>query len=72
VRFILKYIVPVFAIVWLAKVHPLGAIVAIAVCVIRCAFKSRVLSHMFAHFVYDMLKGIMLGAVRLVFKRRRG
>jgi hypothetical protein len=70
-KFFLKYIAPVLAILWLANVHPLGAMVAIGVCVLRCAFKSRVFSHMFAHFVYDVLKVITLGGARLVFKRRR-
>ena len=71
-KFFLKYIAPILAILWLAKVHPLGAIVVILLCVIRCAFKSHVLSTMFAHFVYDVLKSITLGVARLVFKRRRG
>jgi hypothetical protein len=72
VKFLLKYVVPVLAILWLAKVHPLGALLAILLCVIRCAFKSHVLSTMFAHFLYDVLKGIALGVVRPVFRRRRG
>lgn len=71
-KFALKYLVPVLAILWLAKVHPLGAIVAILLCVIRCAFKSHVFSTMFAHFLYDILKGIALRATRLVFRRKRG
>jgi hypothetical protein len=71
-RFVLKYVAPVLAILWLAKVHPLGALVAVAVCVLRCAFKSRVFSHMFAHFVYDILKGITLGVARFIFRRGRG
>jgi hypothetical protein len=71
-KFMLKYAVPALAILWLARVHPLGAVVAILLCVIRCAFKSRVLSHMFAHFLYDVLRGITLGSSRLMFKRRRG
>jgi len=72
VKFFLKYVIPVLAILWLAKVHPLGAIVTILLCVIRCAFKSHVLSTMFAHFLYDVLKGITFGVARLVFRRRRG
>lgn len=70
--FFLKYVAPILAILWLVKVHPLGAIVAIGVCVIRCAFKSRVFSHIFAHFVYDVLKGVTLAVTRFVFKRWRG
>lgn len=71
-KFFLKYVAPFLAILWLAKVHPLGAVVAIGVCLIRCAFKSRVLSHMFAHFAYDILKGITMGVARLIFRRGRG
>lgn len=68
----LKYVAPILAILWLAKVHPLGAVVAIGACVLRCAFKSRVFSHMFAHLLYDILKGITMGVARLIFRRRRG
>ena len=71
-KFFLKYVAPILAILWLAKVHPLGAMVATFVCVLRCAFKSRVFSHMFAHFLYDVLKGTILGMARLIFRRRRG
>jgi hypothetical protein len=71
-RLFLKYVAPVLAILWLAKVHPLGALVALGVCVARCAFKSRVFSHMFAHLAYDILKSITLGVARLIFRRSRG
>jgi hypothetical protein len=71
-RFFFRFVVPVLAILWLAQVSPLGAVVAILLCVIRCAFKSHVLSTMFAHFLYDILKGIALGVARLVFRRRCG
>jgi hypothetical protein len=71
-KFVLKYVAPVLAILWLAQVSPLGAVVAILLCVIRCAFKSHVLSTMFAHFVYDVLKSITMGVARLIFRRRRG
>jgi hypothetical protein len=70
-NFFLKYIAPILAILWLAKAHPLGAVVAILLCVIRCAFKSRVFTHVFSHFIYDLLKGATLGLVRLVFRRGR-
>lgn len=70
-KFVLKYVVPVLVLLWLAKVHPFGAVVAILLCVIRCAFKSHVLSTMFAHFLYDILKGITLGVARLIFRSRQ-
>ena len=71
-RFFLKYLAPILAILWLAQVHPLGAMVAIVVCVLRCAFQSRVFAHLFAHFVYDVLKGLTVGIARLFFRRRDG
>lgn len=70
-KFFFQYVAPVLAILWLAQTHPLGACLAILLCVIRCAFKSRVLSHMFAHFLYDILKGATLGVARILFHRRR-
>ena len=70
-KFFFRFVLPVLAILWLAQVSPLGAVVAIALCIIRCAFKSHVLSTMFAHFVYDVLKSITLGFARLIFRRRR-
>lgn len=69
-KFFLKYLLPVLAVLWLMNEHPLGAAVAILLCVIRCAFKSRVLSHLFAHFVYDIMKCITMGIARFVFGRR--
>lgn len=69
-KFFLKYIAPIFAIIWLARIHPLGAVVAILLCIIRCAFRSRVLSHLFAMFVHDVLLVFLKGAWRLVFQRR--
>lgn len=71
-KFFLKYVAPVLAILWLAQVHPLGAVVAILLCALRGAFKSRVFSHLFAHFVYDVLKGLTVGMARLFFRRRDG
>ncbi len=47
-KFLLRHILPVLAIVWLARVHPLGAVVAVLLCVVRCAFKSGMFSHLFA------------------------
>jgi len=70
-RFFLQFVAPVLAILWLAQVHPLGAVVAILLCAIRAAFKSRLFSRIFAHAVYDILKGTVAAAVRLVFGRRR-
>jgi hypothetical protein len=70
-KFLLKYVLPVLAIVWLAKVHPLGAVVAVLLCVVRCAFKSGVFSHLFALFVHDVIVAILRGFWRLVFLRRR-
>jgi len=72
VKFFLKYVVPVLAILWLAQVRPWAAVMAIVLCVIRSAFKSHVFSTMFAHFLYDVLKGITVGLARLIFRRRRG
>jgi hypothetical protein len=69
-KFFFKYVAPVLAILWLAQVHPLGACLAILLCVIRCAFKSRVLSHLFAMFVHDVLLVLVKGVGRLVFPRR--
>lgn len=71
-KFFFRYILPVLAILWLVQVHPFGAVVAILLCIIRCAFKSHVLSTMFAHFLYDILKGAAVGIARLLFRRRRG
>jgi hypothetical protein len=71
VRFFLKYLVPVLALLWLVRVHPLGAAVAVLLCIIRCAFKSHLLSLLFAHAVYDILKATALGAARLILRRRR-
>lgn len=71
-KFFLKYIAPILAVLWLARVHPLGAVVLLLLCVIRCAFKSRILSHMFAHFAYDILKATTLGLARLICTRWRG
>ena len=68
--FFLRFIAPVLVILWLAKVHPLGAALAIVLCVIRCAFKSRVFTHVFSHFIYDVMKSVTLGLLRLVFRRR--
>jgi hypothetical protein len=71
-KFFLRFIAPILAILWLSRVSPLGAAVAVLLCVVRCCFKSRVFSHLFAHLVYDILKGTAAGASRLVFGRRRG
>jgi hypothetical protein len=70
-KFFLKFIAPVLAIMWLARIHPLGAIVAILLCLIRCAFKSRLFGRLFAHALYDLLKAGTLGLTRLVFRRGR-
>ena len=70
-KFLLKYLLPVLAIAWLARVHPLGAVVAVLLCVVRCAFKSGVCSHLFALFVHDVIMAILRGFWRLVFLRRR-
>lgn len=70
-KFFLKYILPVLAIVWLARVHPLGAVVAVLLCVIRCAFKSHVFSHLFAMLIHDVLLLVLRGMWRSVFCRRR-
>ena len=69
-KLFLKYIAPGLAIVWLAKIHPLGAVVAICLCIVRCIFKSQVFTHVFSHFIYDMMKNASLGLLRLVFRRR--
>jgi hypothetical protein len=71
-KFFFRFIAPVLAILWLAKVHPLGACLAILLCVIRCAFKSRVFSHVFSHVLYDALKGITIGVVRFILRGGRG
>jgi hypothetical protein len=71
-KFVLRFLAPVLAILWLANVHPLGAVLAILLCGVRCAFKNRVFSQIFAHLVYDILKGSAAGVARLVFGRRRG
>jgi len=70
-RFFLRFVAPVLAILWLAQIRPLGAVVAVLLCVIRAAFKSRLFSRIVAHAVYDILKGAVAAAVRLVFGRRR-
>jgi hypothetical protein len=70
-KFFFQYVAPVLAILWLAHAHPIWAFVAILLCLIRCAFKSRILSHMFAHFIYDVLKVLTLGVARILFHRRR-
>jgi hypothetical protein len=70
-KFFFRFVAPVLAILWLANVHPLGAALAILLCVIRCAFKSRLFGQLFAHFIYDILKGGAMAVARLVFGRRR-
>lgn len=70
-KFFFQYAAPLLAILWLAHAHPIGAFVAIVLCLIRCAFKSRIFSHMFAHFVYDIVKVVTLGITRILFRRRR-
>jgi hypothetical protein len=67
VKFFLKFIVPVLAILWLAKIHPLGAVVAILLCFMRCAFKSRLFVNILGHFIYDVLKYITFFVFKLVF-----
>jgi hypothetical protein len=69
-RFFLTFIAPILAFLWLAKVHPFGALVMIILYVTRCAFKNRVLTHIFSHFVYDLLKGFVLGLLRRTFGRK--
>ena len=71
-KFFLRFVAPVLAILWLANVHPLGAALAILLCVIRCAFKSRTFSHIFANLIYDILKSMTTALARLVFRRGRG
>ena len=71
-KFFFRFVAPVLVILWLAQVHPLGAVVAILLCLIRCAFKSHLFGRLFAHFVYDVLKGSAAAVARLVFGRRRG
>jgi len=70
-KFFFQYVAPILAILWLAQVHLLGAVVAILLCAIRCAFKSRLFGRLFAHFIYDVLKGSAVAVARLVFGRRR-
>ena len=70
-KFFLKYLAPILLIAWLARVHPLGAMVAVVLCFIRCAFKNRVFTHIFSHFIYDVMKGTTLGLFRLLFRRGR-
>ena len=70
-RFFLRFVAPILAILWLSQVHPLGAVVAVLLCIIRTAFKSRVFSRLFTHLLYDILKGTVAAVVRLVFGRRR-
>jgi hypothetical protein len=69
-KFFLKFIAPILAIGWLAQIHPLGAVVAILLCVIRCAFKSHLFGRLFAHALYDLLKAGTLGLARLAFRRK--
>lgn len=69
-KFLLKYVAPVVAVLWLANVRPLAAAVAILVCIIRCAFKSGLVSHLFALFVHDVMAALLKGLWRLVFSRR--
>lgn len=70
-KFFLRFIAPILAILWLAQVHSFGAIVAIVLCLIRCAFKSHIISTIFAHIFYDLLKGFASSISRLVFGQRR-
>ncbi len=70
-KFFLRFVAPILAILWLSRVSPLGAIVAVLLCVVRCCFSSRVFSHIFAHLVYDMLKRIVAGVAQLSSGRRR-
>lgn len=69
-RFFLKYVAPLLALVWLANVHPLGAVVAVMLCLVRCAFRSRMFSHLVALFLHDCLLALLKGMWRLVFSRR--
>ena len=71
-RFFLKYLLPVLTMVWLVRVHPLGAVVAVLLCIIRCAFRSHLLSHLFAMFVHDVILVLLRWAWRLVFSGGRG
>jgi hypothetical protein len=70
-KFFLKYVAPIFAIVWLAEIHPLGAVVAIILCGVRSAFKGHLFGRLFAHALYDLLKAVTLGLTRLFFRRGR-
>lgn len=69
-KFFFRFVAPVLAILWLAQVHPLGAVVAVVLCLIRCAFKSHLFGRLFAHFTYDLMKATALGLMRIVFNRR--
>jgi hypothetical protein len=69
-KFLLKYVAPVVAILWLANVRPLAAVVAVLLCIIRCAFKSGLVSHLFALFVHGVIAAFLRGLWRLVFSRR--
>jgi hypothetical protein len=71
-KFFLRFVAPLLAILWLAQVHPLGAVVAILLCIVRCAFKSHLCGRLFAHFIYDILKGSAAAVARLVLGRSRG
>lgn len=70
-KLFLKYAAPVFAVLWLANVHPLGAVVAVLLCLVRCAFRSQVFSHLFALFVHDIVLTVLRGMRCLFFSRRR-
>lgn len=69
-KLFLKYAAPVFAILWLAKVHPLGAVVAVLLCLVRCAFRSQVFSHLFALFIHDIVLTVLKWMWSLLFSRR--
>ena len=71
-KFFFRFVAPVLAILWLANVHPLGALLAGVLCVIRCAFKSRLLPGQFAHALYDTLKTTVPGTARLLLCRTGG
>ena len=71
-KFFLRYIAPILAILWLSHVSPLGAVVAIVICLIRYVFKSHLFGRLFSHFIYDLMKATTLGLLRRVFHRRRG
>lgn len=71
-RFFFQFVAPILAILWLAQIHPLGAVVAILLCLIRCAFKSHLFGRLFAHFIYDILRGSAMAITRLVFDRKSG